>query len=354
LTLDLPAGVALLSAPAGCGASGATVSCDLPDLAPSESAQLALQVRPGPGTIGVVEAAARVGAGAPASDPEPANDTATVATSVAFVKGDLSADLATDLLLRHTATGELVAWLMNGVERQAAEPLTPAPLPEWLPQGLDDFDGDGHNDLVLRHATTGEVRFWWLHGTNAAGSLPLAGAPTLAANWKLAATADFDHDGRPDIVWRNVTSQKIVIWTMSGHVKTAALIPSPDQAVDGNWEIVAARDYDGDRNTDLLWYNWSSGRIVQWIMDAQLQRLQGRFTSPMGAGHPNWKVWASGDYGPGPGGQPGTNDLVWRNADSGRYVVWHLDLDGVRTAGVFTFPAEPDSEPLEWQIVGPR
>ena len=354
LTFGLPAGLQPLSTPAGCSAAGAAVSCGLPDLAPGASVQLDLQTRPGPGTLGAVQATAQVAPGAPASDPQPSNDTAVASTGVAFVKGDLSQDLGTDLLLRHATDGELVAWLMNGVTRLSAVPLAPLPAPEWLPQGLDDFDGDGHNDLVLRHATTGEVRFWLLNGTSAAGTLPLLGAPTLAANWKLSATADFDHDGWPDILWRNVTSQKLVIWTMSGHVKTATLIPSPSQAVDANWEIVAARDYDGDGNTDLLWYNQTSGRIVQWLMDAQLQRLVGRFTSPMGAGDNNWKVWASGDYGSGPGGQPGTNDLVWRNATSGRYVVWHLDLAGLRTAGVFTDPWQPEGQPLEWEIAGPR
>ncbi len=354
LTLTLPAGLQPLSTPAGCGLSGGTVSCGLPDLAPGASVQFDLQVRPGPGTLGAAQATAQVDPGAPASDPQSGNDTASATTSVVFVKGDLSHDLATDLLLRNRTSGEMVAWLMNGVARQAAVPLSPPPAPEWLPQGLDDFDGDGHTDLVLRHATTGEVRFWLLNGTSAAGTLPLLGAPTLAANWKLSATADFDHDGWPDLLWRNVTSQKLVVWTMSGHVKTSTLVPSPSQAVDGNWEIVAARDYDGDGHTDLLWYNQTSGRIVQWLMDAQLVRTLGRFTSPMGAGDANWKVWASGDYGVGPGGQPGTNDLVWRNATSGRYVVWHLDLAGLRTAGVFTDPWQPEGQPLEWEIAGPR
>ena len=50
--------------------------------------------------------------------------------------------------------------------------------------------------------------------------------------------------------------------------------------------------------------------------------------------------------------RPG-EDLVWRNATSGRYVVWHMDAAGVRTSGRFVNPPAPDV-PLGWTIAGPR
>ena len=50
----------------------------------------------------------------------------------------------------------------------------------------------------------------------------------------------------------------------------------------------------------------------------------------------------------------GTNDVVWRNASSGRVVVWHLDFAGNRTSGLFTSPDAPGPDPTGWTIVGPR
>jgi hypothetical protein len=35
-------------------------------------------------------------------------------------------------------------------------------------------------------------------------------------------------------------------------------------------------------------------------------------------------------------------------------VVWHLGDDGVRISGEFLTPSAPESDPLDWTIVGPR
>ena len=272
-------------------------------------------------------------------------------------KGDLNSSSAPDLLLQHVPTGQLEAWMMTGTSRLgSAVAVSPAPAsPDWKVSGIDDFTGDQLEDLALWNQATGAVEFWAMNGATRLGAaIPIANAPTLATNWRLSATGDFDQDGWPDLVWRNVTSQKIVVWTMDGTARQGSLIPTPDQAVDANWEIVAALDFDGDGHRDLLWYNSTSGKIVQWLLDGSLVRTTGRFTSPANAGDNNWKVLAGGDYGVGAGGLPGTNDLVWRNASSGKLVVWHLDLAGNRTFGTFTSPDSPASNPTEWTVAGPR
>jgi hypothetical protein len=140
---------------------------------------------------------------------------------------------------------------------------------------------------------------------------------------------------------------------MDGVGRTGVIVPSPSAAVNANWSVVAALDLDLDGNTDLLWYNSTSGRIVRWLMDADVQRLAGLFTNPMQAGNNNWKVVAGGDYGAGPNGLPGTRDIVWRNDTSGRIVVWNMDTEGNRTAGRFTNPPEP-APALGWTVAGPR
>ncbi len=276
--------------------------------------------------------------------------------SCGWTKGDFDRDLATDLLFRRNTTGQNDVWLMNGTTRASLATLTDAPASlSWSIVGADDFNGDRENDLAFWNSATGQVEFWLMNGTSRVGApVPISGAATLAPNWKLSATADFNADGKPDIVWRNFTSQKIVIWTMNGTAKTGNVIPTPDQAVDANWEIVGATDLNGDGATDFLWYNPSSGKIVYWWMNASVQRITGNFTNPANAGDANWRVQATGNFGTGAGGVSGSNDIVWRNATSGRVVVWNMDFAGNRTAGAFTTPDAPSPNPTEWTVVGPR
>jgi hypothetical protein len=51
---------------------------------------------------------------------------------------------------------------------------------------------------------------------------------------------------------------------------------------------------------------------------------------------------------------PASNDLVWRNATSGKMVVWHLDLHRQRTGGLFTTPDSGSPTATNWNVVGPR
>ena len=207
--------------------------------------------------------------------------------------------------------------------------------------GVDDFDADLLDEVVSRTAA----------GAVYLDYSPLTGAPTLALNWKLSATGDFDADGKADILWRNTTSQKLVVWTMNGSAKIGNIIPSPDQAVDANWEVAAAADFNGDGHRDLLWYNQTTGKIVLWFMNGSVQRITGQFTNPATVGNNNWKVLAAGDFGKGPGGLYDTQDVVWQNDTSKKIVVWFMDLAGNRTGGTFT---SPDILFAWYTLAGPR
>jgi hypothetical protein len=281
-------------------------------------------------------------------------------------KGDMNGDGHTDMVLRNVTNNRNLVWLMDGVTRTSAAFVTPDPATtNDRVVGVDDFDDelspgsgpDGQQDLAFINLSSRQVSFWLMDGTDRVGTpVNLTGASPLAANWDLSATGDFNGDGNPDLVWRNRVSQKIVIWTMNGTAKTGNIIPTPDQAVHANWEIVAALDYNDDGLRDFLWYNATSGRIVTWYMDASVVRTTGQFTTPNAAGNNNWNVLAGGDYSAmyTPPGPPfGQNDIVWRNQTSGNQVVWHMDGNSVRLSGEFTNPVA-DTPALDWIIVGPK
>lgn len=317
-----------------------------------------------------------------------ASVTAVIAANTSLVRGDFGDDAKTDLLLRNSLFTKHVVWQMDGLTRTAGLVVTPDVVDTNL-RGVctEDFNGDAKTDILFQNVATGALEIWVMGGTNGTDQqsvLPVTGAPALPGtitDWSVAACGDVNRDGKNDILWRNnatvaadpVNGQKLRTWLMNNEAWVADLIPTPNQAVDGNWQVTALLDYDADGNTDFLWYNYTSGRIVQWFMDPSFVRITGAFTSPNAAGDNNWKVVASGEYGRGAIDVPptGAGDIIWRNENSGRIVGWLMDgitnlptNGNTRVHGQFACPVEvggtcnpldpPSPTATSWFIVGPR
>lgn len=301
--------------------------------------------------------------------------TAMIAVNVSLVRGDFNDDSKTDLLFRNSLFTKHVVWFMDGLTRTNGVFVTPDVADTNLrAECTDDFSGDSKADIVFRNVTTNDVEFWEMGGamgTDRQSILPLAGTTPLSTDWVIAGCGDIDRDGNPDIMWRNTVTQKLKAWLMDNNTWQADLVPTPDQAVDGNWSVVALLDFDGDGNTDFHWYNSTSGNNVHWWMDANFVRTAGTFTTPPSPGNNNWKVVAAGDYGQGKLGAPpvGAGDVIFRNETSGRIVGWIMDGVGApagntRIEGLFACPVEvggtcdpalpPNPAAVSWFIIGPR
>ncbi len=273
-------------------------------------------------------------------------------------KGDLDRDGRVDLILDDLASDAHQAWTLSRELRVAPVAISPnADGPDWKLSAVDDFDTNGsrreRDDLVFRNTATGELQFWLMNGTSRTSVASLTGAQPPAQEWQLTAAADFNQDGRADLLWRNATTQKLMVWTMNGTAYTGTLTPSPDQAVDGNWGCVAALDVNRDGATDLLWYNATTGKIVIWYMNGSVVRVTGKFAEPPNAGDNNWKVLAAGDYARVAAPNLDSVDLVWRNETSGKMVLWYMDTFFIRVGGGFISPDSP-SPALGWTVAGPR
>jgi hypothetical protein len=273
-------------------------------------------------------------------------------------KGDLDRDGRVDLVLDDLAGPAHQAWKMSRELRASAVTITPdAAGPDWKLSAMDDFDLAGNrrerDDLVFRNTATGAVDFWLMNGTSRTSLVPLSGAQPPAIEWQLAAAADFNQDAKPDLLWRNTVTQKLMVWTMNGTAYTGTITPTPDQAVDGNWACVATLDVNRDGATDLLWYNATTGKIVIWYMNASVVRITGKFAEPPNAGDNNWKVLAAGDYAVKASPNLDSVDLVWRNETSGKMVLWYMDTFFIRVAGGFTNP-DSATPALGWTVAGPR
>ena len=193
----------------------------------------------------------------------------TVAPSTRWLPidiGDFNGDGRTDLLWRNAATGELVVWLLNGgTILQRASYGTVALNSGWLPIDTRDFNGDGRIDLLWYHINTGELVVWLLNGGTILQSASY-GTVAPSTGWPPVGTGDFNGDGRTNLLWRNAATGELVVWLLNG----GTILQSASYgavALNSGWTLIGFDDFNGDGQTDLLWYHVFSNAIAPWLLD---------------------------------------------------------------------------------------
>lgn len=363
VTLDPLSGVATLVGPTGVDAASVPQGMDFE----GATGTLYAWLRKAAGGTDLVTIDLQSGAATTVSTPPAGQYVGAIPGCCPSAKGDFNVDASVDIVFRNTGSNRMSAWFMDGATRIAGAMVTPDPADaNWRVVATDDFDDDSapgtgpdgyRSDLLLRNFVTGALEFWLMNGSARVGpAVPISGAAPLGLEWALEASGDFDGDESPDLVWRNTQTGEIRIWRLDATTVIGTLTPAPAQAANLNWRIVAALDFDHDGFRDLLWYNDTSGKAVLWLLDGTQARQAGLFTNPASAGDANWEIVAAGDFGAATTGAPAlcSSDLLWRNRDSGKLVVWRLDFAGQRQQGLFTTPNAPQSDPRRWVPIGPR
>lgn len=226
---------------------------------------------------------------------------------------DLNADGHADLVWRSLTSGKVNLWLMDGTNRTSTATLWNPSAPgdtAWRPVVDGDFNGDAKPDLVWRNTSTGRVVVWYMDTSTRTG---LAVIWTGDAAWIPVAAGDLNGDGKPDLVWRNSGSGRVNVWMMNGISTTAAAsLWTGDPA----WSPILAADFNGDSKADLVWRHALTGRVNVWFMNGATRTG----TASLWEGDANWAPKAAGDFN-----GDGKPDLIWRYAPSGRVLAWLLD-----------------------------
>jgi hypothetical protein len=132
---------------------------------------------------------------------------------------------------------------MNGTTRVAELETAPNAMPDlnWRLAGAGDFNGDGKADLLWRHALSGRNVCWIMDGLARVSGTFLNPDTVADTQWQMAGVADFDSDGKPDILWRHQVSSRLVVWIMNGVVRTTGLFTDPPALGDPVWQVVGPR-----------------------------------------------------------------------------------------------------------------
>jgi uncharacterized delta-60 repeat protein len=254
------------------------------------------------------------------SDPSDINDVPAVAD-------DFDGDGDSEIFWKQGASTSLR--LLDGI---ADNPLTSMQLStSWKPFARADYNGDGKADLLWRNKD-GRTRVWIMDGAMVSSSGDTS--RTMSVNWLPAGSGDFDGDGNDDILWRNSKGGATQIWFMQG----ASVLSYANTSKRGASGYLPKRigDFNGDGKADIVWHKATTGHTRFWFMDADVVATDSMANKRLGA---SFKINGVGDFN-----ADGKDDLIWRDS-GGRTRLWLLD-----GAAVVASPYTSASKPSTWKL----
>jgi len=254
--------------------------------------------------------------------------------------GDFDGNGRADILWRNTSTGENYIYLMAGTTISAEGYIRTVADQSWQVAGVGDFDGDGGDDILWRNGFTGENYLYPMQGL---AIKPGEGYLRTVAqfHWQVRGIADFDGDGKADVLWRQVESGENYLYPMDG----TAIKPAEGYlrtVADTDWFVAAAADFDGDGRADILWRHESTGESYLYPMNGtSILAGEGYLRT---VSDPFWHVVQAGDFD-----GDGKADLLWRNFSSGENYLWPMDGRAIKPGEGF-LRTVPDTN---WAVVPP-
>jgi hypothetical protein len=222
--------------------------------------------------------------------------------------GDFDKDGHGDALWFNSSTRMLSMWRLQGATYQTFASLGPLDA-NTCNVTTGDFNGDGRSDILQTTCEVGSAYTSRVWISDSFGTIHAAAAATAAPGIP-AAIADFNADGRSDIVYRKDTS--VTIWQMNADGSHVTFNPGTATT---DWDIVGAGDMNGNGIAELVWWNHGNGTVGTWQLTSPGVLL--RYDSPWTVSL-NWRPLAVADVT-----GDGIADVVWRHITN--YVgIWEM------------------------------
>ena len=181
---------------------------------------------------------------------------------------------------------------------------------EWELADVGDFNGNGRADILWKNTTNGYLGLW-MDGTDQWVALP---ASNLGAGQSIIGMGDVNGDGCDDIL---INSNGVLgAWDISGIINGTEKTPvwsSFGITIGSEWEVVGCADFDGNGKADIVLWRSDDGYIGTY-MNCDANDFRGIYP---GASKSEWGIPGFGDFN-----GDGCDDVLVRNLGSGALGYW--------------------------------